>query len=550
MLINEKNKDKLNKDLHGEKYVVIDLETTGLWAYRGSEILTVSFYLPNAKRTYTLPMHAGDSLFPLPVGKPEWVDWEHIKNELIVVMHNAKFDLSFLDAAGIDLLGCRLYDSLHAQFLIDNLSPSKALKVLTADVEADGEEWLEYAPEDLDLALARETASKRANLINVDLHATLAYAETDCVLTWILYMRQIDQIDHLENWKWLVMREGLLCRVTLEMEKRGLGWDRDEHLRMKGEMETTLMGMRQGLDFDPMSSNALKNVFGTENYDKVTLLTTGSELAEPVIAFRELQHDYGTFVVKLSETVSKDGVLHPNYRQNGTVTGRYAASKPNILGLPKRMRSQFCPRDPEMEYVSFDLSQIELAVGAWYSECEPLLEVFRAGGDPHQATATLMGVSRDIGKRVNFSMVYGISAPSLAERMSISAKKANEYIHGFRKAYPELGATKMRCEASARRNGYVKLYNGHKRNVPEVRKAWSFLIQSATAELAKDILLYLFSYMQQVGGHVVLHVHDEFVIEVPKGRPDIVEQAQAIINGQGPDGLTYVSDKTLWKKEV
>lgn len=537
----------LNAKLQHENEVVLDLETTGLWAWRGDQILSVSLYLPSYKESYTIIVGHGGSLFSIEPSSLEWVAWHEV-NQCRVIMHNAKFDMSFLEAAGVTIDWGRVFDTLTGQFLLHNLSESFALKKLTSDLEADSEEWLRYAPEGLDLGLARETMSSRANLSSVAEDALVAYAETDVVLTYILYMRQRaenEQSERAYSPLSFMGREMLLTRSVMNIEKRGLQFAWPKHYEIKSAMERDLIAMRQGFVFDPMSSNALRNVFGTDTYDKETLKTIGGDLGEQVIAYRELQHDYSSFVVKLASFVSEDEFLHPNLRQNGTNTGRFTSSNPNVLGLPKKMRTQFTPPKGR-EYVCMDLTQIELAMCAWYSGCTPMLEAFEQKLDIHQATADLVGVERQIGKRLNFSMVYGVGAETMSKRLGVDQAQAMRWIRGFRQAYPELVASKVRCEAAARRNGELKLWNGQVREVPEVHKAWSYLIQSAVAELAKDILIDLDQLMAEVGGNVVLHVHDEFVIEVDKGDEEAKARAKAVVVSAGPDGLHYSTDSEPW----
>lgn len=538
----------LNQAISKEDEIVVDLETTGLWAWRGDRILSVSFYLPRTKQTYTVFVGDGGSLFSIsPVDLCE-IDWDNV-NKCKMIMHNAKFDMSFLEVEGVVLDWGRVYDTMHGQFLLYNLSESFSLKRLTSDIERDSEEWSRYAPAGLDLDLARQTAGSRRDLSAVDTAALVAYAETDTVLTYILYMRQRagdTDTDRAHRPLTFMGREMLLTRATIDMEKRGLFFDHDKHRKIKADMEKSLLAARQTFDFDPMSSNALKNIFQTDTYDKDTLLSRGGDLGARVVSYRDLRHSYGSFVVKMSESVSEDGFLHPNMRQNGTTTGRFTSTRPNMLGLPKKMRAQFAPPRGR-DYICVDLAQIELAMCAWYSGCESMSDTLRRQGDIHQTTAELIGVDRQIGKRLNFSMVYGVGAATMADRLGVSPEQAARWLRDFRKAYPELVASKMRCESAARRNGGLKLWNGQYREVPEPRKAWSYLVQSAVAELAKDIIIDLYLAMPEIGGNLVLHVHDEFVIELDKGDSEARRRVESVVSRSGPEGLHYGIDTYGWR---
>lgn len=550
---------RLTKVMSKEDEVVFDLETNGLYCWRGNRTLSLSVYLPKDKSSHTVLVNKGDNLFSAEaLPRPLLKKVIRAMNDVpILIAHNAKFDLSFLDNEGLPIRHGRsfepedikklIWDTQHAVFLISNLAESKALKTLTSDVDEDSPEWLEYAPAGLDLEESREVASKhRANLQAIEPERMANYAEIDCVLTYILYKREL-AAEYPGLWGFMY-REMQLLLATMDMEKYGIGFNWSVHRQLMSDMATDLAKIRAQIPFDPMSGNALLHNLGTEDYKKETFIDQFGEedpLVNNIIAYREQQHDYSTFGVKYAKMVSDDGVMHPNLRQNGTVTGRYTSNNPNILGFPKRMRSQWIPQREGYEFISCDLSGIELVMCAWYADCEILTNAVLYG-DVHQQTADMIGSDRDTAKRVNFSMVYGIGTSSLAQRLHVSEAQAAVYMKKFKKAYSELTVAKARCEAATRRNGYVRLFNGHQRQVPEVRKAWSFLIQSAVAELAKDILINLHGYSNETGYPLVLHVHDEFMLEIPIGDEKARKEVVDIIEGSGPSGFKYKTDCKLW----
>jgi DNA polymerase-1 len=267
------------------------------------------------------------------------------------------------------------------------------------------------------------------------------------------------------------------------------------------------------------------------------------ELAEQIIQYRELMHDYGTYVVKLSKYVTPDSRLHPNLRQNGTVTGRFTSNSPNSLGIPKRMRRQFTA-PPGHQLVSVDLSQIELAMCAWYAQDDNLLLALHdTGVDVHQYTADQVGVDRNTAKRINYSMVYGIGVEALANRLNVPPQTALVYMNAFNKAYPGLRKVKTRVEIAAKRKEAIRLWNGRVRRVPEAHKAWSFLIQSGVAELSKDILMRLHDLLKDKKSNLVLHVHDDFWIELADDEAeDLQPEIMEVVLAGGADDFIYSAD--------
>jgi DNA polymerase-1 len=533
----------------GEKFVVIDVETTGLYPWRGDKLLTVSMYLPGQRASATMIVGAGPGLFTVEPTDILMFPWYRLGGKTVVA-HNAKFDLSFLAAAGVPLPNA-VWDTMHAQFVLDNLTPSLALKNLTADVDSLSDEWERIVPGGLSLDKARDTAGMvRANWIDsTNVEDAAEYSEVDCVLTWLLRQRQMKghwNVDAEDAMGW----EMNVMRAVMDMERAGIVFDQKEHQAIRHELERELMALREDLPFDPMKSNELKGYLGTEHYDKETIRRINPPLGERIIQYRELMHDYGTYIVKLSEHVTPDGRLHPNLRQNGTITGRFSSNNPNVLGIPKRMRRQFAA-EPGHKLYSIDLSQIELAMCAWYAEDEALLFALHdEGEDVHQYTADSVGVSRDMAKRINYSMVYGIGVKAMSERLGVSQAEAHRLMRAFHTTYPGLRKSKMRAEVTANRTGGLRLWNSMTRRVPEVHKAWSFLIQSGVAELSKDIIIRLSALLDDTASRLVLHVHDDFWVEVAdEEEKELVPLIKEVVVRSGPGDMQYDADVVVLGKE-
>lgn len=139
----------------------------------------------------------------------------------------------------------------------------------------------------------------------------------------------------------------------------------------------------------------------------------------------------------------KDKKLHPDLWHFGTVTGRLSSSNPNIQNQPahgqwaQKIRSCFIP-DPGMEFTSADYSQVELRYFANYCKGN-LLQAFVDGKDLHQVTADKLGVSRDVGKTVNFGfLLYGGGPKKMAGLLGIGTPEARDKIALLHSGYPEI----------------------------------------------------------------------------------------------------------------
>lgn len=139
-----------------------------------------------------------------------------------------------------------------------------------------------------------------------------------------------------------------------------------------------------------------------------------------------------------------DGRVHCDFGLHKTTTGRLGSSDPNMQNIPRdpQIRGQFVAA-PGKVLIECDLNQAELRVLALMSGDPTLLEIYiRNEVSIHHVTSVAMfGESYDDdqkmrAKAVNFGIVYGREAPSLAEEFDISVKEASEYIRIWLERYP------------------------------------------------------------------------------------------------------------------
>lgn len=90
--------------------------------------------------------------------------------------------------------------------------------------------------------------------------------------------------------------------------------------------------------------------------------------------------------------------IHPSFYLHRTVTGRTASSDPNAQNIPKRgalaksFRKIFVPTEG-YSFIESDLSQAEIRVAAWMANESKMIDIYKADGDIHSATAaTVMGI--------------------------------------------------------------------------------------------------------------------------------------------------------------
>ncbi|MDO8462942.1 MAG: DNA polymerase I [bacterium] len=307
------------------------------------------------------------------------------------------------------------------------------------------------------------------------------------------------------------------------------------------------------------------------------LSTAASELeklrgAHPIIddvfVHRELKKLVSTYVDALPELVDpQTGRVHTTFNQCVASTGRLSSDSPNLQNIPvtqpwgPAIRSAFVA-ERGWVLLALDYSQVELRIAASLSGDRALAEAFRSGSDIHAATGALVfGIApelvtkdqRRVAKAINFGILYGMGAGTLAKTADINREEAGEYISAYFAAYPELHAWIEETKATARKRGFVETLFGRKRYLPEItsgvpmvaaaaeRMAVNMPIQGTQADLVRMAMVAADAWVQHANTEMrsegptsgervrmLLQVHDELVFEV---REDFLKTAApALIN--------------------
>ena len=269
-------------------------------------------------------------------------------------------------------------------------------------------------------------------------------------------------------------------------------------------------------------------------------------IIELVIEHRELSKLISTYLDALPVLMDPQTKrLHTSFNQTVTATGRLSSSDPNLQNIPVRtelgqqVRRAFVA-EKGMKLLSADYSQIELRIVASLSGDKTMLDIFSRHEDIHAATAAVIhNVSlekvtpkmRYAAKEVNFGVLYGMGAWGLAARTDLSREEAQEFIAKYFQTFSGLNEYLEQTKALAKSLGYVETLFGRKRYLPELksgvaqvrtaaeRMAVNMPIQGTAADLMKLAMIQVYKGLPAVSGRakLVLQVHDELVLEVPKG---------------------------------
>ena len=364
-----------------------------------------------------------------------------------------------------------------------------------------------------------------------------------------------------------------LAGVLAEMEHYGIALDTDglkaygSKLAVELEKEQQLIYQLAGEEFNINSPKQLgvilfdklglpakkktKTGYST-NVDVLEELRDKHPLVGEVLEYRKLAKLKSTYADGLLAVVGKDGRVHTTFQQTLTRTGRISSVEPNMQNIPVRtklgseLRRFFCAGEG-FALLDADYSQIELRVLAHISRDEKMIGAFRAGEDIHRNTASqVLGVPKELitpemrgsAKAVNFGIVYGIGAFSLAQDIGVSVAEANRYIKGYLNNFSGVRQYMADTVGFGTEHGYVETLLGRRRALPELaasnrnmrefgkRVAMNTPIQGTAADIIKIAMVQVSRRLKREGlrARLILQVHDELIVECPHGEIEAASQ--------------------------
>ena len=276
-------------------------------------------------------------------------------------------------------------------------------------------------------------------------------------------------------------------------------------------------------------------------------------LPKVILEHRSLSKLKNTYTDKLPKMVnSASGRIHTNYNQAVAITGRLASSEPNLQNIPikteegRKVRKAFIAKQDAL-ILSCDYSQIELRIMAHLSQDAGLIESFQQNEDIHTATASkifnmspadISSEQRRFAKVINFGLIYGMSAFGLAQTLNIDRNSSKNFIEQYFEKYPGVKNYMDISKIKAKDQGYVETIFGRKLWVPEInssngmrraaaeRASINAPMQGTAADLIKMAMNQVQNWLanKKLQSMIIMQVHDELVLEVPKEELDIIKK--------------------------
>lgn len=260
-----------------------------------------------------------------------------------------------------------------------------------------------------------------------------------------------------------------------------------------------------------------------------------------LLEYRQLAKLKSTYADGLQECIAKDGRIHSTFNQTEARTGRISSLEPNLQNIPvrtdegKRLREYFVAPEGRV-LCDADYSQIELRVLASIADDKNMISAFKSGVDIHTATASqVFGIPVDMvtpilrsrAKAVNFGIVYGIGAFSLAKDIGVTRSEADSYIKNYLATYKGVADYMENTIKSAKADGFVKTLFGRRRYLPELNNSNGMLrafgervarnapIQGTAADIIKIAMIRVRERLKKEipTAKLILQVHDELIVE-------------------------------------
>jgi DNA polymerase-1 len=372
-----------------------------------------------------------------------------------------------------------------------------------------------------------------------------------------------------------------LIPVVADLEDNGYKVDIDHFKRLRErlepEQEKVLKRIRKvaGKDFNPASTKQLREYLYDRLKLKVTRRTKGGDpstdnttlqraagkhkAVQDIIRYRELDKILGTYTT-IPDEAEEDGRLRVSFNQLEAATGRFTSGSV-IQTLPKndefQIRHGFVAEEG-CRIVGADFDQQELRVMAQCSGDRAMqkaiaegvdlhglaaVKVFKLGCEPNEVKAKFKD-RRDQVKAIQFGLIYGATAYSLAEKLQTEKREAEQLIEDYFKQFPRVKTFIDNAHKRMKRDGYLDDVFGRRRHFPAVkrklpRKEWrhmneaerklacaigkakregqNFLIQGASATVTKLAMIRCHDHITAEHPEIkmVLTLHDEVQFEVP-----------------------------------
>lgn len=522
--------------------------------------------------------------------------------DILYIAHNAKFDVAMLESVGIYFSkNITVWDTVVLAHIENNARHTYKLKPLCKklfDFSDEDEKDLKSSVihqrkigKKMGWMLSEDVEGDYA-LADKSLCEKYAVGDTQrCMLLFKYLMKSINLQNDSENSIKMYKMEMELMKVLMSMEKKGICIDKERAKEIECYYDNIIEKGKQtkiDLGFDKLNTRSPKqmaevfyNVMDAKPIYKMSKNSNGvkqkklttdknalnkwaetNDLAKAIVDINIAEHELGSFIKPLQFLCDVNGRVHPNYKQTGAVTGRLSCTNPNLQNISNvkegvkgrvnlRARELFVPAQGYVLYFP-DYSQVEVWVSAFTSKDPLLCEGLTKGLDIHRMLAEKTyghkedyiqkkDIYRKRAKMGIFCVIYGGGVDALCNALGCTKLEANEFLDTFRATYKGLNQYGKDLMYVAKEFGYIENPFGRKYYINEdtAYKALNYMIQGSASDIMKMALINVHKLLRfKLGCNLLLTIHDELCIEVPK-RLHSEKLMKEIITAMQGDFHTY-----------
>jgi DNA polymerase I-like protein with 3'-5' exonuclease and polymerase domains len=252
-----------------------------------------------------------------------------------------------------------------------------------------------------------------------------------------------------------------------------------------------------------------------------------------------------SFVKGIQTWTRPSGLLHANFNQTTTRTGRLSSSNPNFQNQPSGktfpIRKCVVSRFEGGEVMEADFSGLEFRVAGELSRDPQIIEDILGGKDVHKQTASIIqqcAVSdvdsdmRKSAKAYTFAPLYGGTGAN-------EAPHVQKYFKEYFNIYKGLAGWHRKLMDGVLKDGIVRIPSGREFYFPHVRRTGNGKVTNATQVVnwpvqsfaTADIVplacvrAYRAFKKHNLQSKLILTVHDSIVVDLHPAEKDIVVRA-------------------------
>jgi DNA polymerase-1 len=202
----------------------------------------------------------------------------------------------------------------------------------------------------------------------------------------------------------------------------------------------------------------------------------------------------------------------------------------NVQNIPRTQKDVKRAFVPKLDaFLFFDYKAIEVRLLAYYLAAaigdDSLATEINNGADPHANTARglyntneVSDEQRQVGKTLNFSIIYGGGTPTIMRQLGVSFTEARRLLKAYHDTRPGIKRLNQNIGETLLARGYIQSLYGRHLHVQEEHKALNALIQGSAADLMRDSVVRVWERLLNGDfmSHMVNIVHDEIIIDADK----------------------------------